>query len=207
MPSSVELVLGSGNRKKAAELRDLLEPYGFVVRSLADFPTRIEIEETGDTFAANATLKAVGQARHLNAWVLGEDSGISIDALNGRPGVYSARYSGEGATDESNNAKLLSELGDTPLEKRTAFYSCHIIVADPTGTVRAESSGRCYGRIRFHPSGQAGFGYDPLFEIVEYHRTAAELGERVKAVLSHRARAVEQILPQLLALRSSGQWV
>ena len=103
----------------------------------------------------------------MNQWVLGEDSGIVVDALGGAPGIYSARYSGPGATDQTNNDRLLAELGDTPLERRTAHYVCQMALADRGGTVRATSGGECHGRIRFEPAGSAGFGYDPLFEIIE----------------------------------------
>jgi XTP/dITP diphosphohydrolase len=131
---------------------------------------------------------------------LGEDSGIVVDALAGAPGVYSARYSGPAATDQSNNDKLLAVLSTTPLEKRTAHYFCALALADPTGEVRVEDCGTRHGRIRFEPVGTTGFGYDPLFEILEYHRTFAELGGAVKHVLSHRARAVEALLPRLIEL-------
>jgi len=199
------LVLGTGNRKKGLELIELLEPIGLGVQTLADFPNAIEVDETGDSFAANAQLKATEQARHLNCWVLGEDSGLVVDALKGAPGIYSARYSGPGATDESNNLHLLDELGKTPLERRTAHYVCHITISDPSGNVRAESEATCQGRIRFEPAGTGGFGYDPLFEIVEYHRTFGELGLAVKGILSHRARAVAAILPALMKLVDSGE--
>ncbi|GAG53590.1 unnamed protein product, partial [marine sediment metagenome] len=124
-----------------------------------------------------------------------------------RPGIYSARYSGENATDEDNNDLLLKELADTPTKKRGAGYYCHVAVADPTGEIRAESSGICRGRIRTERAGSNGFGYDPLFEVVEYHRTFGELGPSVKEALSHRARATRAIVPQLVALASSGTMV
>lgn len=200
------LVLGTGNRKKAQELVELLEPLGLELKTLADFPQAIEVVEDGDSFAANAAKKATEQARHLGAWVLGEDSGLVVDALGGAPGIYSARFSGPGATDERNNRHLLAQLGDTPLERRTAHYVCHIALSDPRGAIRAQSEGRCHGRIRFEPVGSAGFGYDPLFEIVEYHRTFAELGGIVKAAISHRARAIQRLLPQVQRLLETGQW-
>jgi len=206
MPTAV-LVLGTRNRKKVYELVELLAPVGLALKTLADFPQAVEVEETGDSFAVNAALKAVAQARHLNAWVLGEDSGIMVDALGGRPGIFSARFAGPRATDEQNNLHLLAELGDTPFERRTARYACHLALSDRSGTIRAECEGRCHGRIRFEPAGSAGFGYDPLFEVVEYHRTFGELGDRVKPVLSHRARAVEKLIPRLMELVDSGQWV
>jgi XTP/dITP diphosphohydrolase len=204
--SARRLVLGTHNRKKGLELIELLEPYGFELRCLADVPHSIEVEETGHTFSENAALKATQQAVHLGAWVLGEDSGLCVEALDGAPSVYSARFSGPEATDEKNNAKLLRELGTLPPAKRTAFYVCHATLSDPTGKVRAESEGRCYGRIRTEPVGSGGFGYDPLFEVVEYHRTFGELGNTVKAVLSHRSRALREIAPQIVALAASGEW-
>lgn len=194
------LVLGSRNRKKLGELAELLTPHGFELKTLADFPQAIEVEETGETFAENARLKATVQAKHLKQWVLGEDSGLSVDALGGAPGVYSARFSDPGATDERNNALLLEKLREAPLEKRTAHYTCYAALSDPQGNVRAESEGICRGRILLEPAGSGGFGYDPLFEVIECHRTFGELAPAVKAVLSHRSRAIRQLVPQILAL-------
>jgi XTP/dITP diphosphohydrolase len=203
MPS---LVLGTRNRKKAQELIALLAPWGFELTALADEPRAIDVEETGETFGANAALKACEQAKQLNHWVLGEDSGLVVDALGDEPGVYSARFSGPNATDESNNDLLLARLGDTPLERRTAHYVCHAVLSDAAGSIRAESEGECHGRICFERAGCGGFGYDPLFEIVEYHRTFGQLGPVAKAVLSHRARALRALLPALLRLVDSGEW-
>ena len=199
------LVIGTTNAHKAQELAELLEPYGFEIQTLKDFTNALDVVEDGDSFAANARLKAAQQAKHLNAWVLADDSGLEVDALNGAPGIYSARYAGNGG-DSANNAKLLAELANVPWEKRGARYFCHVAVADPTGAIRAESSGECRGRIRTESSGSNGFGYDPLFEVREYHLTFGELGPHVKAALSHRARAMRSILPQLLALTATGEW-
>jgi XTP/dITP diphosphohydrolase len=196
----MQLILGTRNRKKGIELAELLSPSGFELITLADIPNSIEIDETGTTFAENAALKACQQAKHISRWVLGEDSGLAVDALKGEPGVYSARFSGEGATDESNNRLLVERLGKTPLEKRTAHYVCHATLSDPTGAIRAEAEGYCHGRIRFEAAGSGGFGYDPLFEIVEYHRTFGELGPAVKAALSHRARAIRELIPTMIRL-------
>jgi XTP/dITP diphosphohydrolase len=204
MPSVAPLVLGTRNQGKVAELRGLFAPLPLAISSLADFPDSLAVEETGDSFAANAALKAAEQARHLNAWVLGEDSGIVVDVLAGAPGIFSARYAGPDATDAQNNARLLMELGDTPPERRTAHYVCQLALSDPLGNVRASCGAVCHGRIRFEPAGSAGFGYDPLFEIVEYHRTFGQLGQSVKAALSHRARAVETLIPQLRELIDGG---
>lgn len=197
------LVIGTHNRKKGAELAEMLGPWGFGIVTLIDVPDAIEVVEDGDSFAANAALKAAQQAKHLCRWVLADDSGLVVDALGGAPGIYSARFAGPAATDDDNNARLLSDLGNTRLENRTAHYVCHVAVADPTGTIRATSEEICRGRIRFKPAGANGFGYDPLFEVIEYHRTFGELGSHVKQALSHRSRALRAILPKLLRVYPS----
>ena len=211
------LVIGTHNRKKGIELAELLAPRGFSIVTLDDLPDAIEVVEDGDSFEANARLKASQQAAHLGRWVLADDSGLAVDALGGAPGVYSARFAAMGGglsepaesesrrdsatwtADEANNRFLLEKLSDTPLEKRSAHYVCHVTVADPTGTIRAESCDICRGRIRFKPAGVNGFGYDPLFEVVEYHCTFGELGPHVKQALSHRSRALRAIVPKLVA--------
>jgi XTP/dITP diphosphohydrolase len=202
---SYPLVIGTTNAHKAGELAELLEPHGFEIRTLKDFADPLDVVEDGDSFAANARLKASQQAKHLKAWVLADDSGLEVDALGGAPGIYSARYAGTGG-DKANNAKLLRELEGVPWEKRGGRYYCHVAVADLTGAIRAESSGECRGVIRTSASGANGFGYDPLFEVREYHLTFGELGPNVKAALSHRARAMRAILPQLAAIVAQNQW-
>jgi len=194
------LILGTGNRKKGQELARLLGHVGPELRTLADYPQATDVAEDGDTFAANAALKATQHARHLGQWVLADDSGLMVDALGGAPGVFSARYSGPGATDAGNNQKLLDDLRDVPREKRTAHFVCHICVADPSGAIRGESAASCRGRILFASGGSHGFGYDPFFEIVEYHRSFGELSPLVKSHLSHRARAAVGIIPRLIEL-------
>jgi XTP/dITP diphosphohydrolase len=200
------LVLGTGNRKKGVELAELFGPLGLRLMTLADCDNPIEVVEDGETFSANAALKATGQARHLGAWVLGEDSGLQVDALKGAPGVYSARFSGPGATDDSNNRLLLERLDGVPLQKRTARYVCHMTLSDPEGNIRDQSEAYCRGRIVFEPQGSHGFGYDPLFEVIEYHRTFGQLGPTAKATLSHRARAARRLIPALVELLDSGEW-
>jgi XTP/dITP diphosphohydrolase len=199
MPPPV-LILGTRNRKKLGELVHLLEPLGIELKTLADDPNSIEVEETGSTFMENARLKASLQAQHLGQWVLGEDSGLSVDALDGAPGVYSARFSGENATDASNNRLLLEKLANVPLEKRTAHYTCHAALSDPAGEIRAEAEDYCRGRILLEEAGTGGFGYDPLFEVIEWHRTFGELSPIVKAAISHRSRAMREIAPQIARL-------
>ncbi len=200
------LVLGTHNRKKGQELAGLLAEVGLELRTLADFPDAIDVVEDGNTFSENAALKAIQQARHIGRWVLGEDSGLMVDALDGAPGVLSARYSGPGATDESNNRLLLEQLAEIPPEQRTARYVCQMTVSDPSGTIRAASEGVCSGRILLEPRGTHGFGYDPLFEPEGCRGSFGELGPDVKARLSHRARAARQLVPELRRLAEAGQW-
>ncbi len=200
------LILGTGNVKKGIELAELLAPYGLVLKTLADFDDPLDVVEDGDSFAANAALKATQQARHLGHWTLGEDSGISVAALDGAPGIYSARFSGEGATDDSNNQLLIEKLSQTPLEKRQAYYTCHMALSDPDGNIRESVECYCHGRIRFEAAGTAGFGYDPYFEVPEYHKSFGQLGDKVKSILSHRARAMRQLVPKLQKLILDGHW-
>ncbi|MGI9429449.1 MAG: non-canonical purine NTP pyrophosphatase [Bythopirellula sp.] len=204
--ATLQLLIGTTNLAKGRELAELLGPHGFEIQTLQDVANPIDVVEDGDTFAANAQKKAREFALHLDCWVLADDSGLEVDALQGAPGIYSARYAGENATDAANNDRLLSDLGDTPSARRTANYYCHVAVADPSGAIRAESSGICRGIIRTEPAGNNGFGYDPLFEVREYHQTFGQLGPKVKAALSHRARAMRAIVPQLTVLASSGKW-
>ena len=196
------LVFGTNNRKKGIELAELLTPYNIEVRTLADFDKKLEVVEDGKTFLDNARKKAVEQAKFLNAWVLGEDSGLCVDALDGAPGVYSARFAvsseDKNSSDNDNNQFLLEKLANVPLEKRTAHYTSTVVLADPSGTIRGETEGHCRGRILFECSGEGGFGYDPLFEVIEYRRTFGMLPPVVKRAISHRARAVRRMIPVFL---------
>jgi len=200
MNPPVTLVLGTGNSGKVAEFRVLLAGGDWRLVSLSDFADLPDLEEDVSSFADNARAKAVQLAGHLHQWVLADDTGLEVDALDGAPGVLSARYAGPGATAEVNRQRLLAELGDLPLERRSARFVCHLALADPAGRIRAIADGCLYGRIRLAPSGNRGFGYDSLFEITEYHRTLAELGETATACLSHRARAVRAIRSELVSM-------
>jgi XTP/dITP diphosphohydrolase len=153
------------------------------------------VDETADTFVGNARLKATQLSVALGVWCLGEDSGLVVPSLGGQPGVYSARYAGTHGDDAANNAKLLKELSGKAGDRRAAYYVSTCVLADPTGTVVAETEGRCWGRIVESPRGSGGFGYDPLFEIPEYHATFGELPAVVKHALSHRGRAVTALRP------------
>ncbi|GAB5404754.1 MAG: RdgB/HAM1 family non-canonical purine NTP pyrophosphatase [Aureliella sp.] len=205
IPAGSEIVIGTTNAKKLVELTPYIQPLGFPLKILADFPNPLEVDETGTTFLENARLKASQQAQHLGRWTIGEDSGLCVPALDGAPGIYSARYSGPEATDEKNNQKLLLELGKTPPEKRAAYYVSTMALASPDGTIQIEAEGRCWGRIIDQYRGSGGFGYDPLFEIPEYHRTFAELGGTVKRALSHRGRALGVFVQKLRRIMEAAQ--
>lgn len=191
------IVLASRNRKKTQEVAEILAPHGFEVIPVTQFPDVPEVIEDGNSFAENAAKKASEVARALGTWTIGEDSGLAVDALQGAPGIYSARYSGPDATDSANNAKLVDALSDVPEEQRGAGYICSVALANPAGDIRVAVEGTCRGRIIDEPRGSGGFGYDPHFLIPEYHRTFAELGAVVKHRLSHRARAFAQFVPRL----------
>lgn len=201
MNPSRTIVLASRNQKKAREVAEILAPAGFRVIPVTEFPAVPEVEEDGLTFAANAAKKASEVARHLGQWVIGEDSGLQVDALNGGPGIYSARYSGEGATDEKNNQKLMAELINVPEEKRGAGYLCSVALSSPAGDIRVACEGTCRGRILREANGAGGFGYDPYFLIPEYHLTFGQLSSVVKHRLSHRARAFAKFVPLLLKIQ------
>ena len=194
------LVLGTRNRKKRQEIVEILGDLGLELADLTRWPNAPEVEEDGATFEANARKKATELARHLGQWVLGEDSGLVVPALHGRPGVLSARYAGRQGDDAANNARLLAELAPLPGKPHPAYYVCTAALADPQGEVQAVVEGRCHGVIIDRPRGTGGFGYDPLFLIPEYHRTFGELSPHVKHALSHRARALEKLRPVLRRL-------
>jgi XTP/dITP diphosphohydrolase len=191
------LVVGSRNPKKKIEILEILGDLGVELRDLTGWPDAPEVVEVGATFEDNARKKAIEMARFTKQWVLGEDSGLVVPALNGRPGVYSARYAGRQGDDEANNDRLLAELAPLPANSRAAYYICTAALADPTGEIKAVTEGRCHGIIISERRGTGGFGYDPLFLIPEYHKTFGELSSRVKHALSHRAKALAQLRPAL----------
>jgi XTP/dITP diphosphohydrolase len=188
-----ELLIATKNKGKVREITDLLKDCDIKVLSLADFPKAPEVVEDGLTFRANALKKAVEMALFTGKLTMGEDSGLEVDALDGRPGVISARYSGEGANDEKNNAKLLKELAGVPLEKRTARYRSVIALADKTGILELVEDS-CEGLIALEPRGTNGFGYDPLFYVPQHQKTFGELPLSVKQTMSHRGKALRRIL-------------
>jgi XTP/dITP diphosphohydrolase len=194
------LMLGTRNRKKREEIVDILGDLPLEFGDLQDRPDVPEVDETGTTFEANARLKAEAVARATGSWTLAEDSGLVVPGLNGRPGVYSARYAGQQGDDAANNARLLAELAPLPADRRAAYYVCVAALADSDGEVRATTEGQCHGVIIAEARGTGGFGYDPLFLIPEFHKTFGELSPRVKHALSHRARALARMRPVLIRL-------
>jgi XTP/dITP diphosphohydrolase len=198
------LVVGTRNPKKREEILEILGDLGLELRDLTRYPDAPDVVEDGATFLDNARKKAVELSRHLHEWVLGEDSGLVVPGLNGRPGVYSARYAGTHGDDAANNARLLAELAPLPEDRRAAYYVCTAALADPSGEVQATAEGRCHGVIIREARGNGGFGYDPLFLIPEYHQTFGELSARVKHALSHRGRALAPLRPAVRRLLGAG---
>lgn len=188
-----EMVIATKNKGKVKEFEALFERYGIKITSLLDINEPIpDIEETGTTFKENARLKAEGIAKVLNVPVVADDSGLAVDALEGRPGVYSARYAGEPTDDVKNYEKLLDELRDVPNEKRTARFICVLALAIP-GKETIFTEGTCEGTIAHEPKGTNGFGYDPVFIPEGYDCTMAQLEQSEKNRISHRYHALLQL--------------
>jgi XTP/dITP diphosphohydrolase len=192
----LKLVLGTRNPKKREELMSLLTGLPIEISTIEDYPGIPEVEEDGKTFRENAIKKATTLARQIDEWVLGEDSGLEVDALGGAPGVRSARYAGEKATYEENNKKLLKAIEGVPPERRTARFRCVLALASPERLL-IEVEGQCEGLIAQEPRGGYGFGYDPVFYLPAYRKTFAELGPEVKNKISHRAQALKTFRERL----------
>lgn len=195
-----ELVIATRNPGKLLEVRELISDLPVTLKSLLDFPLTTEVEETGATFAENAALKASAYALQTGGWTLSDDSGLEVDALGGAPGIFSARYGGERATDAERVTLLLSELARTGDRERRARFVCAVALADASGRIINLSTGRCEGRIAHHPRGHHGFGYDPVFIPEGYEQTFGQLSSQIKQAFSHRARALEGTRAFLLKL-------
>lgn len=196
-----QLLVATGNAGKIRELEEFLADLPLVLRGLKEFPNVSEVEETGATFAENAGLKAFGYAVQTGLWTLADDSGLEVDALGGAPGVFSARYAGENASDAEKIAKLLSELGEN--DNRRARFVCAMAVADESGEIKFFSEGVCDGQIALKPRGIKGFGYDSIFVPDGFEQTFGELSNEVKRKISHRARAMEKIIQYLRGFYST----
>ncbi|MFC2948582.1 XTP/dITP diphosphatase [Virgibacillus sediminis] len=188
-----EIIIATKNDGKAKEFKELFSAYGIHARSLLDLEAELpDVEETGTTFRENAALKAEQTASLLSVPVMADDSGLMIDALNGQPGVYSARYAGGQKDDQANINKVLNELVDVPGNKRTARFVCVLAIAVP-GEKTIFREGFCEGYIANGKSGENGFGYDPIFVPRGFERTMAELSKEEKNRISHRAVALKQL--------------
>jgi len=186
-----KLLVATHNPGKIREVSAIFADLPVEYLTLTDVGVIEEIPETGDSYAANALLKATAACQTTGLLTLADDSGLEVDALGGRPGLYAARYAGPNATNADRWAKLLAELGDTPQAGRTARFRCAIALAHPSGETHVVE-GACEGQIAFAPAGTGGFGYDPLFYMPEYGCTMAELDEAIKNQVSHRARAAQK---------------
>lgn len=182
------LVFATRNAGKLREAQEILSVHGITVVGAAELDLP-DVEETGETFEANALLKAESASRASGLPALGDDSGLEVDALGGRPGVYSARYGGPGLDDAGRRAKLLGELADVPDAKRTARFTCAVALVTPGAETRT-ARGTCEGRILREERGTGGFGYDRLFAPEGYEETFGSLDASVKHSLSHRGRAL-----------------
>jgi XTP/dITP diphosphohydrolase len=187
----MKLVLASQNPHKIREISQILAHPRLQLLTLRDFALRADIKEDGESFRQNAYLKAQAVARLTGEIALADDSGLEVAALGGAPGVYSARYAGEGATDEENNQHLLKQMQGIPPGRRQARFRCVIAIVKPGGE-SFYAEGICEGLIAQRPKGKHGFGYDPLFIVPRYNKTMAELGPGVKNQISHRAQALIQ---------------
>ena len=196
-----ELVLATRNRHKGEELAALLGDLGIRIRTLADFPEAPEVEEDGATCEANAIKKATEISRATGLTAVADDTGLEVDALGGRPGVYAARYAGEGATYEDNCRKLIQELSGVPREQRTARFITVAAIAVPGEPVQV-AHGTLEGYITDAPVGSRGFGYDPVFSVPEVGATLAEISAEQKNRISHRAKAFLQAKALLRARQS-----
>ena len=198
----MKLVLATQNSGKISEFRQILADKSCIsMRSLLDYPTIPDINENRSTFAGNSIKKAIEVSKHTDTATLADDSGLEVDALNGNPGVLSARYAGKNATSDQLISKVLKELEGTPDTKRTARFRCAIALVIPSctdGMVIEVVEGICEGKITFKKQGEHGFGYDPIFAPLGLNQTFAELGAEVKNKISHRAKALKLITKIIL---------
>ena len=199
------ILLATSNPHKLEEVRTVLAPLGFTVIGLEDLPGAFEEPvEDADTFAGNSRIKAVEYARMTGVRCLADDSGLVVDGLDGAPGVHSARYAGVGSNrserDEANNAKLLDAIASVPPERRTARFVCAMCLADPDGSVLAETEGRFEGVITMTPAGSNGFGYDPLLYLPDLGCTSAQLTPESKNARSHRGAATRAMVDCIKAM-------
>jgi len=189
-----EIIIATKNKGKVRDFEQLFSNKDIRVKSLLDFPELPEVEETGTTFTENAIIKAEAISKKFKKIVIADDSGLSVDALSGQPGVYSARYAGPNKSDEENIQKLLKELEGVPQAERTGRFHCALALVIPNGETHIVE-GTCEGLITDEPIGEHGFGYDPIFFVEALGKTMAELTSEQKNEISHRANALQKLVP------------
>lgn len=192
-----KLIIATNNAGKVKEIKEILSGLFQNIVSLKDEGLKIDVVEDGASFQENAVKKASSVARITNNYTLADDSGICVDHLNGEPGIYSARFAGEKATDAQNNEKLIELLKGLPMERRRAHYACVMALSDPQGNT-VTAYGEVEGYIAYEPKGKNGFGYDPYFYLPQYAQTMAELPPEIKNTLSHRFQALQALKEKLL---------
>lgn len=198
------LLVATHNQGKVVEFKEMLADLNIGWQSLDDVQVTEDVEENGDTFVANAVLKARSYAAKTGLITLADDSGLQVDALGGDPGIFTARYGGEGLSHQQRYQLLLRNLDGVPWERRTARFRCVIALAAPDGTILGTAQGVCQGMIALEPAGSGGFGYDPVFYLPERSLTMAEVGSAVKHQISHRGRALQAIEPLLRKVLAGG---
>lgn len=192
-----ELLVATNNEGKVLELKKLLSDFPLRLRSLREFADVSDVKETGKSFQENAAIKARNYALQTNLWALADDSGLEVKALHGVPGIFSARYAGENATDRENINKLQNELNKKQPADKFARFVCAMALADEKGEVKFVAKGICDGKISLEARGNKGFGYDPIFIPEGFSETFAELSGDIKQQISHRARALRKIIQYL----------
>jgi XTP/dITP diphosphohydrolase len=204
--SPIKLLIATGNAGKAREIAAVASPISHIqCCCLADLPSVEECEETGDTFLANAIQKACYYAQHFKCLTLADDSGLEVDALDGEPGIYSARYAGLPSNDQNNNDKLVRELAGVAMEDRTARFKCAMALVDADGNLLGNSEGTIEGIIIDKPAGENGFGYDPHFYLPERGKTTAQISSEEKNSISHRGQATRKMLEIIKMLINDGK--
>jgi len=201
---TIQLLVATHNQGKLAEFAEMFRDLDIEWLSLDDLDIKTDVVETGHTFRDNAVLKATSYAAETGLLTLADDSGLEVDALDGAPGVYTARYGGKGLSHAERYHYLLQNMSAVPWEQRTARFRAVIVIATPTGRILAEEEGVCDGMIALEPAGNGGFGYDPVFYLPQRGKTMAEVGTAVKHQISHRGQAVQKLAPRLRGIL--GDW-